>query len=151
SRADITVCVETTPGKWSRSVLDMGAHGVEVLPRGNFVAALGRHGLLWIKAGSKENAEADLMRPAGGRVFYRVRAHSGKNGADLLACATRGMGLGIGHVQWEKEEFNIGHRMRIGLDVVDVCFIEREGKAPGVVALGSDGSMTIVADAEMAE
>jgi hypothetical protein len=125
-----------------------GAHGVAASPGGNFVAPLGRAGVMFVKAGSGVgDPVSSLTSDKEGMYFYRVVALRGRDGSDLLACACRQGGISTTEVGWGQETYNMRVSATKGLDVVDVCAVASDADSPAVAALGRDGTLILVRDA----
>lgn len=129
-------------------VFPLGAHGVTAAPSGNFVAPLGRAGIMLLQPGSTpDDSVGVLTSDKPGMYFYRVAALPGRDGKDLLVSACRDGGIGITELRWGEPAYQMGVVRFDGLDVIDVCAVASRPESPAVAALGRDGTLILVRNA----
>jgi hypothetical protein len=150
SRREITLRTWTAanPERITVSGVPHGAHGIIVTPSGNFLAPLGRDGVMIIRPNSRPNDPVGVLTgDRDGLVFYRVIAIPRLEGRDLLVCATRQGGMGITEIQWGQDTYNMKLATFAGLDVVDVCAISGPPDTPAIAGIGREGTLLLVRDA----
>lgn len=136
-------------GQVERAVFHGGAFDVVAMPRGGFVAPLGRNGLLVFGEKQTGSQKVKTLRAgAEGFNLYRVAPLASAPGrGDVLACAARDDGFAIMTIG-DEHTITFGRRLRApGVDFVDACSLESERFPLGAAALGLDGSIHLTYDA----
>ena len=151
TRSEVTLLTWTAaePDKKAISGIPDGAHGITMTSDGNYVAPLGRRGVMILPPTSTgPNDPIRAINPnKEGLYIYRVVVGSDNAGNDLLACAARQGGMGITEVRSGQTKYNMRLATFSGLDLVDVCFVGGSADAPAVAGVGRDGALLLVRDA----
>ena len=129
------------------SLFPHGAHGIVATPGGYYVAPLGQTGIMMMKAESGPGDEVDVMTSENADMyFYRVLARQGRDGKDLLVCATRHGGIGLAEFSGGEDAFTMRTATFAGFDAVDVCFVGDEPESPAIAAVDLDCSIILSRD-----
>lgn len=128
-----------------------GSHGVVAVSEGDFLAPLGRQGLMLYRAEECLAQKASNVCGTPSAYFYRAIGLRRQDGRDVIACALRQQGIGLLQLEEEGQLQNLQSRTFNGLDVVDICSIATPGRSSAWAALGKDGTIVLFRDARQDE
>jgi hypothetical protein len=140
----------TKDEKYKRAVFPAGAHGVIATSAGQFVAPLGRTGLLVWKPELGDEQHPKIRRAIGEHFynFYRVLSLNAASRSELLVCATRSGGVTVTPISPLSGETEINSYTFPGQDVIDVCALDTGSGGLAVAALGCDCTLVFFRDVQ---
>jgi hypothetical protein len=139
----------TKDEKYKRAVFPAGAHGVIATGAGQFVAPLGRTGLLVWKPELGDEQQPKICRPIGTQFYSFYRVFSLNAGpSELIVCASRSGGVTVAPISSLNGETEINSYTFPGQDVIDVCALDTGGGGPAVAALGCDCTLVFFRDVQ---
>lgn len=148
TRADVTMGNAVKSKQTGTIVLPCGVLGIVATPGGYFAAPMGHLGVMMVKAGVATGEEFGRLDPGKPEMyFHQVIALPGRQGKDLLVCATGDTGIGLTELRWGETTYNMRVAPFEDTDVVDVCSVDSDPSAPTVAALGRNGRIIMVRDA----
>jgi tetratricopeptide (TPR) repeat protein len=124
-----------------------GAHGVGTTPGGHVIAPLGRNGIMVIEPPFRPETPPTALGDTREALYiYRVIGLRSHAGTEVIACAARTAGIAAGEFSGPQTTHKMKTAAFEGLDVIDVCRLDSEGKSLAVAALSRDGSVILFRD-----
>jgi hypothetical protein len=133
----------------SQAVCPAGAHGVIAAASGQFVAPLGRNGLLVWKPEIGDIKAPVIFSPNADDpyYFYRVISLNAAGCSEILVSATRSGGVAATTVPQRNGNAGTSSFTFPGLDIIDVCALDPDGGL-AVAALGVDCTLVFSRDVQ---
>jgi hypothetical protein len=123
-----------------------GAHDIASTPSGYFIAPLGRNGILLARPPiPREQQMTSHSAEEAGLYAYRLASLRSRAGVEVLACAGRLGGLFAGELGGDATAIRLKQAAK-GIDVVDVCPLDRTAELLALAAVGRDGTLVLFQD-----
>lgn len=134
-------CLTRAPGEFFGETFPGGAHGIVATRSGDFVAPLGRSGVLVATTAPDGSVTTNVAtHPRQVMNFYRIVSLAEVGGVEYFACAARRGGIVVSRFQSSASDMPKGHASG-QFDFIDVCSL-KSGRWPLAAAcLSADGAI----------